>query len=271
MDPEDRLVTTTPDGIDLEVVLAGAGSRFAAILLDTLVQVLLYVLLFAVVLRALIAGATGIGIEAAFLVLSFLIFFGYFVVLESATGGRTLGKLAFGLRAVRLDGRPVGFLTSLVRTVLRIADYLPPFCPLGAILIFVTGRHQRLGDMAARTIVVRERRAAVPVPKADQLGWRAVTASTGHPAVGWDVTGVTNEQVAILERFLASRHGYRPAARAELAAQLQSMVAPGVAGAPTGLDPERFVEGVVAAKTGLVAPRYWEPAPSGRRRRRSAT
>jgi uncharacterized RDD family membrane protein YckC len=279
VDLEDRLVTATPEGVSVEVVLAGYGSRFGAILLDSAIQLAVIYVLALVVLASTVDssgdGASGDGsLVAAGLVsvIVLVVFFGYFVLFECACGGRTVGKMAAGLRAVRLDGRPIGFLRSLVRTVLRIVDY----ATVGA-FILGTSRNQRLGDLAAGTIVVRERRAAT-VARPGGVGGPSAWASGALPAGpapvasafsvpldarGWDVTAVRPDQLVLAERFLRARTGYTQAARTALAERLAAELGPCVAGAPAGLAPEHFVEGVVAAKTGAgwaVPPaRGWTP------------
>jgi uncharacterized RDD family membrane protein YckC len=263
VDLEDRIVTATPEGVSVELVLAGAGSRGVAILLDTLVQgaILLTAGLIASLVEvgsASVAPSSGLVATGVLSVLVLLDVLGYFVILEMLTGGRSLGKLAVGLRVVRLDGRPVGFGPSLVRNVVRLADY--GLFLLGLWMILGTKRHQRLGDLAAGTIVIRERRAA----STRRTGAPGVLAGS-DPAVvapvasafgialdasGWDVSAVTAEQVAVAERFLRSRWGYAPAPRARLAARLANLIAPQVAGAPRGLVAEQLLEGVVASKRG---------------------
>ncbi len=259
MDLEDRFVTATPEGVSIELVLAGAGSRGVAILLDTMAQGA--ILFFAGVVSSITSAGSSsssllaIGVFSVFVLLDVL---GYFVILEMLSGGRSLGKLAVGLRVVRLDGRPVGFLASLVRNVVRLADYL--FLLLGLWMILATKRHQRLGDLAAGTIVVRERRAASTrragspgvLAGAEAMLAAPITSAFGIAldASGWDVSAVTPEQIALAERFLRSRWGYAPGPRARLAARLANLIAPSVAGAPHGLVAEQLLEGVVAAKRG---------------------
>lgn len=174
------------------------------------------------------------------------------------TAGRSLGKLAMGLRVVRVDASPVGFLPSLVRNVVRLADYI--FFFVGLWMILVSSRHQRLGDLAAGTIVVRERRAAstrrggqLPVlaGSAAPVGPVASAFGVALDATSWDVSAVTGEHVALAERFLRSRWGYAPGPRARLAARLANLIAPNVAGAPPGLLAEQLLEGVVAARRGV--------------------
>jgi uncharacterized RDD family membrane protein YckC len=237
---DDRVTIATPEGIELELVLAGVGSRFAAALLDIVIQ------LGAIFALAIVLGPLGDNgyVVAGYLVAIFLILFAYDIALETWNRGRSIGKLAVGLRVVRVGGEPEGFLTAAVRNFLRIVDFLPAFYVVGVISILVTGRNQRLGDLAAGTLVVRERRPAV-MPTATQLPPPLPAA----PYLEWDVSGVSVEDVATLRQFLERRVSLSPGARAHLATDLAARVRPKVAGAPDGWHPESFLEGVVAAKT----------------------
>jgi uncharacterized RDD family membrane protein YckC len=84
--------------------------------------------------------------------------FVYFIIMEAALGA-TIGKMALGIRVVKLDGSPISWGASIVRNLLRIIDYIPYGIPylLGAILIWTSSRKQRLGDRVAQTVVVRRR------------------------------------------------------------------------------------------------------------------
>ena len=260
MDLEDRYVTATPEGVSVEVVLAGTGSRLMAIMLDTLIQGALFFVILAIVLAISAAGAPALVTGGSAAILGMVDFFGYFLLLEAVTSGRTVGKMAVGTRTIRVDGRPLGFMSSLVRTVLRIVDYQVVGL-VGLSLIFSTKRNQRLGDLAGGTIVVRERRAAssrrrtqmVAMPFGQSQGPLPVPSAFGVTldARGWDVSAVDAETAVLAERFLRSRAGYNTDARARLADQLYRRIAPNVAGAPAGLPQEQFLEGVVAAKTGV--------------------
>jgi uncharacterized RDD family membrane protein YckC len=273
------MVTATPEGVSVEVVLAGAGSRFGAIMLDCCVQL---ALLWACALAAAaIAGAAGSGGTTSGAVLAgllscaaFMVLFGYFIVLETITGGRTLGKMAAGLRAVRLDGQPIGVRGSVVRTMLRLIDVYLTLGMVGLACIVGTPRNQRLGDLAAGTVVIRERRAAttrsaaVPATGIPGIPGAPVPVLSAYAepldARGWDVTAVTGDEAVLAERFLRSRFGYTTEARTRLAARLANRLGPKVAGAPQGLGAEQFLEGVVAAKTGagwsVPAWTTWRPA-----------
>src|SRR5579859_1276777 len=155
---EDRLTLDTPEGVQLELTLAGVGSRFTAALVDYLIQ--------GVILLALgLVLGYGVGVDpgaggfalAIFSICFFLVFTGYDVSFEVLNAGRTPGKRLNGLRVVRESGAPVTFATSAVRNVLRLIDILPGWYIVGIASILITGRNQRLGDLAAGTVVVRDR------------------------------------------------------------------------------------------------------------------
>ena len=236
---DDRVTIATPEGIELELILAGVGSRFAAELLDVVVQ------LGAIFALAIVIGPVGNNgfVIAAYLVVVFLILFAYDIVLETWNRGRSVGKLAAGLRVVRVGGEAEGFLTAAVRNFLRIVDFLPAFYVVGVISIMATSRNQRLGDLAAGTLVVRERRPAL-TPAATYVPPPAAASY-----IEWDVSAVSPEDVVTLRQFLERRLSLSPGARAHLATDLAARVRPKVVGAPDGWHPESFLEGVVVAKT----------------------
>src|SRR5436190_19189641 len=132
MEYEDRLTIATPEGVDLELTLAGVGSRFASALIDYLIQ------LACIIALGVVLGA-GLGISpnaggfavAVWTVLSFLLFVGYDITSEVLASGRTPGKRMNGLRVVRENGGPVTFPISAVRTVGRGGDSTPGTYPAG--------------------------------------------------------------------------------------------------------------------------------------------
>src|SRR5215208_2572003 len=155
MEYEDRVRISTPEGVDVELTLAGIGSRFIAAIMDLLVQGA--VVLAAAIILGVTAGNASSAAVAVFTIVFFLVFFGYDVLFEVRSRGRTLGKRWTGLRVVRTGGSPVTFVPSCVRNVMRLVDILPLFYAVGMCTIFFTSRNQRLGDLAAGTLVVRER------------------------------------------------------------------------------------------------------------------
>jgi uncharacterized RDD family membrane protein YckC len=241
MEYEDRVRISTPEGVDVELTLAGIGSRFIAALLDLMIQG--GVILACAILLGIFGNESGLAL-AAFTIVFFLTFFGYDVLFEVRSRGRTLGKRWTGLRVVRTGGRPVTFIPSCVRNVMRLVDILPSFYAVGMLSIFVTRNNQRLGDLAAGTYIVRDRpggvrRAPDPEPSA-----RAATTA----GVAWDVSGISAQDAGTVRQFLARRHQLSRDARQDLASDLERRLRPLVAGAPEGLAAEEFLERLSEAK-----------------------
>jgi uncharacterized RDD family membrane protein YckC len=239
MEYEDRVRISTPEGVDVELTLAGIGSRFIAAILDLMVQGAV-LLAAAIALGVLGGGGTGLA-RASFSILFFLVFFAYDVLFEVRSRGRTLGKRWTGLRVVRTGGRPITFVPSCVRNVMRVVDILPAFYAIGMTSIFVTARNQRLGDLAAGTLIVRERPGGMRQPPAEP-------AATHGSEDGWDVSAVSAQDVGTVRQFLARRGSLEDGARAELAGELERRLRPLVAGAPERLAAEEFLERLAAAK-----------------------
>ncbi len=160
-----RLLVRTPEGIDLQHEVAGVGSRFAAGLLDLCVLGGLYLLISALVVAAI---AVGSGLEAigtfvlgwlsAGLILCGVL---YPLIFHLLWQGQTPGKRQLGLRVAAADGYPPTNVQLVLRALILPVDVLLPVpLPLGLLLIGATPRCQRLGDLAAQTLVLRERRAA---------------------------------------------------------------------------------------------------------------
>jgi uncharacterized RDD family membrane protein YckC len=241
MEYEDRVRISTPEGVDVELTLAGIGSRFIAAILDFMIQAAV-VIAVAVLLGLFGEGKDGGYVAAVFSLVFFLTFFAYDVLFEVRSRGRTPGKRWTGLRVVRTGGRPVTFVHSCIRNVLRLVDILPSFYAIGMVSIFVTRNNQRLGDIAAGTYIVRERaggfrRSREPVSRV------ATTAGAS-----WDVSAVSAQDTGTVRQFLDRRNQLSDGARQELAEELERRLRPLVAGAPEGLRPEEFLEQLSDAK-----------------------
>jgi uncharacterized RDD family membrane protein YckC len=266
---EDRYVTPTPEGVSLDAVLAGLGSRFAAFVLDLLLQVVFFGLIVLVVVVVFHGGGETSGLIATgILALTFLLdFIGYFIICEMLWSGRSVGKRAAGTRVVRVSGAPVGFWSSLLRNIMRLVDSLPGSLYLvGSILILSTSKNQRLGDLLGNTVVIRERQAAMNLQRgtafSDPSQWMAPVGLApswapgyhGAPALPpelahWDVSAVNDQELTLARTFLANRWGYTPEARAHLAVQLADRLWPMVGGALAPPHPEQFLEAVVWVKS----------------------
>ena len=153
----DDLVVTTPERVSFDYQLAGPGSRFLAQLIDFPLQ--LVALVAAFLLSIGIGTLTGNGRLAQLLaaVFGFLTIWGYYPVIETLWGGQTLGKHVFGLRVVGDRGEPITWVQALVRNLVRLVDFLPGLYGIGLVVLFMNGRGKRLGDLAAGTVVVREK------------------------------------------------------------------------------------------------------------------
>ena len=239
---DDRVTIATPEGVSLELVLAGVGSRFVARLLDTLIQV---AIIIALALGVYLTSAPGV-VRAGVRVLLFLVIFAYDVPFEVLNRGRTVGKVAAGIRVVGTQGEPIGFIASAIRNILRIADFLPLLYVGGVIAIVSTRRDQRVGDLFAGTIVVRDRFPGV-------AGSVSAPATVPVEAVAtWDVSALDQQDLATVHQFLDRRLALPIPVRAYFASELASRVGPKVAGAPYGTHPEFLLEGVVVAKQARV-------------------
>ena len=156
-----RLEVETPEHVVVSMPLAGVGSRMAAYGLDLIVRLALSLLL-AVPAIFVAVNFPGLGGYAFLVMLGglFLLHFAYYVFFETVRHGQTPGKRRLGLRTVKVNGAPVDFIASVLRNVLRLVDWMPGFYGLGVAAMFLSSSEQRLGDIAAGTVVVRERRDA---------------------------------------------------------------------------------------------------------------
>lgn len=241
---EDQLRISTPEGVDLELTLAGLGSRIAAGLIDLLVKWaadLVLVLLF-IAVASRISGVAA-AIAAGLLIISiFLIDLGYDILFEVLASGKTLGKRALGTRVIRQNGSPVDFRSSAIRNLLRLVDGQLTGYVLGVLMVLFTPRNQRLGDIAAGTVVVRERQPALPASAV------AYAFSSGELRP-WDVGAIDRDTVATLRNFLARRASLDFAVRNRIARELYDRIRPMVGGVAEDISPEAFIEDVVRLKS----------------------
>lgn len=238
---EDRLTIDTPEGVPLELTLAGIGSRCAAQLIDYVFQAVILIAL-AVVLRYGVGIGSGTSaLAGAFWAVGFFgVFWGYDVAFEVLNSGRTPGKAMNGIRVVLESGAPVAFGTSAVRNVLRIIDILPFAYLVGMTAIQVTSRNQRLGDLAAGTLVIRDARNLPPELK--------ISPSVQPPA--WDTSAIDPQDLDAVATFLSRRGTLAAGARIQIAAELAGRLRPKVGGSIAAEGDEMFLERLVAAKRG---------------------
>jgi uncharacterized RDD family membrane protein YckC len=164
MEWSDEVRMETPEQIELDLELAGLGTRFLAVLWDWAVKALITAVIAfpALVIVAMLGRGEVFENPSRWLIAVTLagvyaLWLGYAIYFEVKWNGQTPGKWWAGIRVLRESGAPVDFRAAAVRNVLALADFLPTLFLLGALLTLITPRRQRLGDLAAGTIVVRER------------------------------------------------------------------------------------------------------------------
>ncbi len=238
---QETMRIATPEGVSLELSLAGLGSRFVALLADTFLQ---GVALALVIVGLVVTDADRFAFGAVVAVAIFALLFVYPMAFELAAGGRTPGKRWSSLRVVCDDGSPLTFRSSALRNVLRLVDILPGLYLVGAIAIFATRANQRLGDLAAGTLVVREPRSAAVVAQAS----RPVEPAEPGELPAWDVSGLRDAELVALRRFLERRSALDAVPRNLLARDLADRLRPSIGGVGSDLTPERFLELIAALR-----------------------
>jgi uncharacterized RDD family membrane protein YckC len=255
MDPiRDQLNIETPELVSIEMPIAGIGSRFIAIVVDYLIWVgaaIILVFIAAILLPALhYLGKTSVNwaIGVVLLVI-FLVQWGYFTLFEAFGNGRTPGKRVAKIHVIHRSGRAISFLEALARNLVRFIDYLPSFYTVGVITMFLSRQNQRLGDLVAGTLVVRDRE--IESPHWGELGSRTITADIFAPAAplapphlalilpASNLAKLSTVDLEVLEGFFSRRLDMDLGTRAALAARIASAVR-----AKSGLEipPETSVE-----------------------------
>ncbi|PYS83301.1 MAG: hypothetical protein DMF67_09650 [Acidobacteria bacterium] len=221
---DETLVIETPERVPLHFALASIGNRFLACAFDHFLQVV--VILAVILLFAWLGNAAGLyervkdapkWLLAVAVVLLFLVWSGYFALFEWAWNGQTPGKRWLRLRVIREDGRPVTFWEAAARNLVRIFDMEPfPFYSIGLVAVFVSSRDQRVGDMVAGTVVVREREAQAPsfdqvfsAPTSDA----ALRRSFKPVPFTANVQALAEAEIEVVEAFLRRRWDLEEAPR----------------------------------------------------------
>jgi len=233
----------TPELVTFSYTIAGVGSRVAAALIDYLLCLVLFIALLitlALVGASRLVSFGGTSSEAwalAIVVLGqFFILWGYYVLWEGLADGQTPGKRYMRLRVVSDGGYSVSFAGSAIRNLVRILDMQPVFTyGVGIGSILLTKQGKRLGDLAAGTLVVREqvvrRETGVQLPATGD-GRRATEKPRDAAAAAVRHARLTDDEYAVLERFIERRESLEPARRAVLATRLVERFSDALVGAP---------------------------------------
>lgn len=247
--PESDYLISTPENVDLHLELAGLGNRVLACFVDTLISYLTVILILATC-----AGAAYLVDEmnwpreartlayyylvACAILSSFIVIFGYFMFFEGTWHGQTPGKKLTGIRVIEGNGQPVSWSSVIVRNLIRTVD--TGLGLVGLVTIFADASERRLGDLAAGTIVIRERQAGK-----DEL---VVVTSPGlTPHFYYDVGQITPDEYEILVSFLARRTKFAPGKRPLLAHKLEEYFKQKIHTSAFEDPPEVFLEKVYLA------------------------
>jgi uncharacterized membrane protein SpoIIM required for sporulation/uncharacterized RDD family membrane protein YckC len=216
----DRQVDVeTPEHVAIGYELADLGSRFTALLLDWMLIVIgqlgiwmgLYALASMFGQRNAVTGV-GLGIT---IFIGFVLMWGYFVFYEGLRDGQTPGKRRMGIRVVHDGGYPVTVRGAAVRNLMRIIDIQPaPSFAVGGLAMMLHPQTKRLGDLAAGTVVVRDR-TGQPIPEESRAP--AAAQALGRPRL-------TDEEFAALEMYVSRRAALEGTVRAELSRRLMGRV-----------------------------------------------
>jgi uncharacterized RDD family membrane protein YckC len=195
---DEFLSIETPENVAFGYEVAGIGSRFLAALIDSLLIIALLIvvaLVGSLFSNMLLAGVEQseslvLWVVGALLLIAFVIVWGYYIVFELLWNGQSPGKRVFNLRVIRSDGRPITLSESLVRNLVRLVDFMPSSYAIGVVTMFLTSQSQRLGDMAAGTLVIYDQGEVT----LDSLRPR----TGGTPAVRMQVNEATGEREPVL-------------------------------------------------------------------------
>jgi uncharacterized RDD family membrane protein YckC len=232
----------TGDAVVVEVRVAQMPSRGAALIIDLLVQLTL--MIGVSLLIGAFAEISDMALWAAVnLLMIVLVTVGYPVISESVTRGRSLGKLAMGLRVVADDGGPERFRQALMR---GLAGFMELWLFMGApalISSLISQRGKRLGDIFAGTIVISERGPrghAQPVGMPPQLErW----------AAGLELSQLPDEVADAARQYITRWHDLAPHVQHEMGGRIAAQVAAYVSpAAPYGVPPQAYVSAVLAER-----------------------
>jgi uncharacterized RDD family membrane protein YckC len=207
-----RLEVETSDHVVLRYDLAGAGNRgFAAVLDFVIATVIAFTALIVLSLGGAFSEASAFVIGGLTLMVTLVLIWAYFILLEWLWNGQTIGKRVYRLRVINEDGSPAGFTAVLIRNLIRLVDFLPAFYGVGVMVIVLSPKSQRLGDLAAGTYVVR-----APKPQVDWFSLRTVTPlGAGRTAQTRRMPG---EAQRLVREFVARELRLAPSERTRIAA-----------------------------------------------------
>jgi uncharacterized RDD family membrane protein YckC len=219
---DEWLRIDTPEQVALELPVAGIGSRFLAVAVDTLLQVVVSV---AVVLTLFytvptlgarvpsLAAQVGPTIAILFL---FCVYWGYFAFFETLWSGRTPGKRLVRIRVVKESGRAITVYEAITRNILRAIDFLPGMYGIGVAVMMLNRNSRRVGDYVAGTLVVHD-------PAAASLRPTRITAAP-VPGASGQLARLSSDELVLIETYLQRRAELTPPVRQQMADQIADRI-----------------------------------------------
>jgi len=222
----DRLDIDTPEQISLELPLAGIGSRFLALTLDSLIQV------GAVIVLTIVGWIVSMGYTElsgaadkffsetvgtiVLIVVPFCLYWGYFAFFEILWQGRTPGKRVAGIRVIHQTGRPMTSIECIGRNLMRAVDFFPTLYIVGLICMMCNKQNRRVGDFVAGTIVVHDKALDSVSPT-----WGSrISAEQVHP----ELRKLTADELVLIETYLNRRYDLDAFVRAQTSARIVAMI-----------------------------------------------
>jgi uncharacterized RDD family membrane protein YckC len=221
----ERFSIETPEQTDVNFAIAGIGSRFLAILLDSLIQAVVLVLLVIVAIlsfsRLQNTGASPMWLGAGLLLLWFTFYTGYYAIFEALWNGQTPGKRWVRIRVIGDTGRPITPSESVARNLMRLVDSLPSFYGIAVLSALISNQSKRLGDFLAGTIVVHER----PLEDVRPI-WRTPPPTANATLANrYPVQRLSDQDFSLIESFLARRFTLPPETRSSMNREIAARTA----------------------------------------------
>jgi uncharacterized RDD family membrane protein YckC len=223
----DQLEIDTPEQIALELPLAGIGSRFLALTIDTVIQSIVYFITAIIFFLVMPLGSASLNFlprllgPAMAIFILFAVYWGYFAFFETIWKGQTPGKRYAGIRVIKESGRPINAFEAIGRNLMRAVDGLPGIYGVGLVCMMCNRQSRRLGDYVAGTVVVHEK------PTEDvRPSWNTAASSAAEqgsaPAPG--LAGLTAEELVLIETYLHRRWDLDPGIRLNTAIQIAERI-----------------------------------------------
>ena len=202
----EKLIIETPEQTAIEFPLAGIGSRFLALLIDSLFQfaamVALALIFFGLGAAVFNFGApqtptAAVWLVAIIILVFFLINYGYYILFEAIWNGQSPGKRITHIRVIKDSGQPITAIDSVGRNLMRLIDQLPFAYGIGVLCAWISPQSKRLGDYVAGTVVVHEKPFETVAAQ-----WNAPAQAATHQ---YGASRLTPEEFALVDTFLSRR------------------------------------------------------------------